>query len=481
MEYLYEKLLKYSRMDYYAFHMPGHKRNLEFKDLTGCNLPYELDITEIEGFDDLHYAKGVLKEAQDRAAELYHAQESCFLINGSTSGILSAILGCTSRGDKILVARNSHKSVYHAIFMNALRPVYLYPSYHEDVELNGAIDVLEVEAALLKHRDIKAAIITSPTYDGVVSPVEAIAGTLHKRGIPLIVDEAHGAHFGFHSYFPSNANVLGADVVIHSLHKTLPALTQCALIHMNGMYVDRGGIRQYLHMLQTSSPSYVLMASIDSCMKFLSEDGEKCFEEYAKLLANTRNELKKLVYLKIIETELFDKSKILISVKGTGMTGRELYARLLNEYHLQMEMAAGTYIIAMTSVADTENGMRRLTEALKEIDSCQDSKVRKAMNAEKMDKLHFAFPKLEQVYTSSMIKQVLARQSKGYLESLTFADCEGRVSAEYAYLYPPGIPLLVPGERISREAVRLLLMYEAMKFTIEGIEREGKVNVLLSE
>lgn len=476
MEYLYEKLLKYSQMDYYAFHMPGHKRNSELMGSTGYGLPYELDITEIEGFDDLHHAKGILKEAQSRAAELYHAQESRFLINGSTSGILSTILGSTSRGDTILVARNCHKSVYHAIYMNALNPVYLYPRYNEALELNGAIHVFDVEEALQKYPDIKAVVITSPTYDGVVSPVSAIAEIVHRRKIPLIVDEAHGAHFGFHPYFPPNSNSSGADVVIHSLHKTLPALTQCALIHMNGTYVDRAGLNQYLDMLQTSSPSYVLMASIDACLKFLSEKGRQCFQNYADLLENTRNELKNLIHLKMIETELFDKSKIIISVKNTGITGRELYHRLLKDYHLQMEMAAGTYIIAMTSVGDTKAGMKRLVEALKAIDSQLDNNA---------DNLHFSLPELEQVYTSSMLKELLKNGrllkngETGCTESLPFTECEGRITTEYAYIYPPGIPLMVPGERISKDAIEILRMYEAMDFQIEGIEREGIIKVLL--
>lgn len=473
MEHLYEKLLKYSRTDYYPFHMPGHKRNLELMGLEGCNLPYGLDITEIEGFDDLHHAKGIIKEAQIRAAELYNAQESDFLVNGSTSGILSAVFGCTSRGDKILVARNCHKSVYHAIFMNALKPVYLYPKYLEDLGLNGAIDVWEVEKLLNKHEDIKAAIITSPTYDGVVSPVRAIAEALHKRGIPLIVDEAHGAHFGFHSYFPQNSNSLGADVVIHSLHKTLPALTQCALIHMNGAYANRNRIKEYLHMLQTSSPSYVLMSSMDLCMNYIMENGEKCFEDFSKLLEKTRNELKKLKHLKMIETGLFDKSKIVISVKDTVLTGRDLYRILLEKYHLQMEMAAGTYVIAMTSIGDTEDGMKRLIGALKEIDNRLVSRIDNTKEG------HFVITEPEQVYTSSMMSKILGDGSRQHTQAMPFTKCAGNVSVEYAYIYPPGIPLIVPGERISKEAAGILGKYEEMGFSIEGTESEGKLKVLL--
>ena len=191
MQRLYKKLRDYAASDYYPFHMPGHKRNPE---ITGAVLPYEIDITEIEGFDDLHHASSVLKEAEERAAEAYHADETHYLINGSTAGLLSAVLGCTERGGKILMARNCHKSVYHAVFLNELHPIYLYPEFDAETELNGEISPAKTKDLLDKFEDIQAVVITSPTYDGVVSDVERIAEIAHAKEIPLIVDEAHGAH-----------------------------------------------------------------------------------------------------------------------------------------------------------------------------------------------------------------------------------------------------------------------------------------------
>ncbi len=207
MEYLYDKLTNYSNSDYYGFHMPGHKRNREV--LEG-EFPFNIDITEIEGFDDLHHARGILQEAQKRAAEVFCAEESHFLVNGSTVGILSAVLGCTERGNRILIARNCHKSVYNGVYLNGLTPVYVYPEYIAEMGFNGEIRAYEVEQALDLNPDIKAVIITSPTYDGVVSDIRRIADLVHRRNIPLILDEAHGAHFGFHPYFPENGNMLGA-------------------------------------------------------------------------------------------------------------------------------------------------------------------------------------------------------------------------------------------------------------------------------
>ena len=299
MDTLYDRLKAYSESDYYGFHMPGHKRN---KKYVNAGLPCEWDITEIEGFDDLHHAEGILKEAQEQAAQVYRADETHFLVNGSTVGLLSAVLGVTEREDTILVARNCHKSVYHAIDMKELHPVYLYPEFDSQAGLNTKVSADDVEKALVENPKIRAVVIVSPTYDGVVSDVKAISEVVHKKGIPLIVDEAHGAHFGFHSYFPKNSNFQGADIVIHSLHKTLPSLTQTALLHMNGTLVNREAVRDYLHMLQSSSPSYLLMASIDSCVNLLKQEGANLFDPYVVRLEKLRKSLKKLQSLQLVET-----------------------------------------------------------------------------------------------------------------------------------------------------------------------------------
>ncbi len=556
MENLYEKLSSYAESDYYGFHMPGHKRN---RNVTGVSLPYGIDITEIEGFDDLHHAKGFLKQAQERAAEVFQGEETCFLINGSTVGILSAVLGCTQRGDKILMARNCHKSVYHAVYMNELEAEYLYPVF--DRELNGEVRPEDVQRILEEERiiaekgkrtnsekeKIRAVVITSPTYDGVVSDVARIAEIVHAYGIPLIVDEAHGAHFGFHPYFPENSNVKGADVVIHSIHKTLPALTQTALIHMNGIFADREKIKKYLHILQTSSPSYILMAGIDACVGWLgSEKKDAAFDDYVKLLKETRNQLKKLRHLQMIETENFDFSKIVISVKGTRYSGRELYKLFLEKYHLQMEMAAGTYVLAMTSVGDIREGFQRLVQALHEIDgnlekenglplSGIDRNLEKEnesllsgidRNLEKENGLPLSgidrnlekenepilsvivkklkeenpwplseselmldsenggigltaagLPRLERVFSSSKAEQA-GKQNPESVSALPWSCCCGKISMEYAYIYPPGIPLIVPGERISKEVIARIEEYSRMGFDIEGLNKSGYITIM---
>lgn len=469
MEHLYKKLSAYGASDYYAFHMPGHKRNME---LMRTRLPYNIDITEIDGFDDLHHAEGLLKELQENAARVFHAEETHYLVNGSTVGLLSAVMGCTERGGRILMARNCHKSVYNAVYMNELRPVYVYPEFSEETDLNGEIHVDQVKKLLEEYEDIQAVVIVSPTYEGVVSDLEAIAEIVHEYKIPLIVDEAHGAHFGFHSYFPQNANIRGADVVIHSLHKTLPSLTQTALLHMNGRYVDREKIRNYLHMLQSSSPSYILMASIDECVRVMDERREEIMDTYVERLQQTRERLKQLKNIKLIEAEHFDRSKIVLSVKnlkntdGQVLNGKRLQ-EMLRSYHLEMEMASGSYVIAMTGPGDTQEGMDRLVQAVMEIDKsvlCEELSENDEDHTIK--NISYEMIPLEQAYSSFE-----AGRMEG--ESVKWNEASGRISLEYVYLYPPGIPMIVPGERITSTIVQKMVKYKEMGFSIEGLSQEN--------
>lgn len=487
MEYLYEKLTAYGNSDYYAFHMPGHKRNME---LMRARLPYNIDITEIDGFDDLHHAEGLLKELQENAARVFQAEETHYLVNGSTVGLLSAVMGCTERGGRILMARNCHKSVYNAVYMNELRPVYIYPEFSEETDLNGEIHVDQIKKLLEEYEDIQVVVIVSPTYEGVVSDIEAIAEIVHEYKIPLIVDEAHGAHFGFHSYFPQNANTQGADVVIHSLHKTLPSLTQTALLHMNGKLVDRDSVRRYLHMLQSSSPSYILMASIDECIRLVDEEREKVFKPYVEMLCQLRKEIGKLKNLQLLETMQYDASKIVISARGR-MSGKELQEILLENDHLQMEMAAGSYVIAMTGPGDTQEGMNRLLNALRNLDKRldevlqgnrkQDKNLDEVLSGNrKMDaaamKKDPGFCRHPLIPAERVVESAKVKGRKGL--AVPWQEAAGKVSLEFVYLYPPGIPIVVPGERVSEEAVQQILDYEKNGFTIEGTKKKDRLEVL---
>lgn len=456
MSGLFEKLKEYADSDYLPMHMPGHKRRMG-----EIGNPFFIDITEIDGFDNLHHAEGILLEAQKRAAALYHSEETHYLVNGSTAGILSAVSGCTSFGGKILLARNSHKSAYHASLLRGLHISCIYPQSEENMGINGMILPEAVEKALYEEEDIQAVLITSPTYDGVVSDVRSIAGIVHRQGIPLIVDEAHGAHFPFSEHFPEDSVRCGADVVIHSLHKTLPTLTQTALIHLNGSLIDREKIRKYLTVYQTSSPSYVLMASLDNCVEWISGHPD-AFERFWTELQLLREGLRSMRMLKLLEIPGMDQSKILVSASGTGINGRKLDELLRKEFHIETEMACSSYVCAITSVGDTRESLERLLRAFRSIDEtlCRNEAKRPDRTAPFRSD---AVIPVERACT-------LLEAEECEKESCLLEEAGGRISGDFVTLYPPGIPILAPGERITEKITERLRNYTEEGFEVHGIK-----------
>lgn len=364
--HLEDKLLEYSKSDFYPFHMPGHKRMSEPWEMGS---PYGVDITEIDGFDNLHDAEGIILEEERWAAQQYGALESLFSVNGSTACLLSAVSAAVSRGGKILMGRNCHKAVYHAVYLRGLEAVYLHPPV-DKYQVSLGIRPEDVEQALLEDAEIEAVLIVSPTYEGIVSDVKAIADIAHKYGKTLIVDEAHGAHFGMHPYFPQSAVRLGADVVIQSLHKTLPSMTQTAIVHRCSERIPSRMLHRFMRIYQSSSPSYVLMGSITSCLHEVFGKREQMFHDYAKILQKYRERLKNLKNFTLLDREGADPSKLVFlpEKEKIAMTGNELYHILLERFHLQLEMALPNLALAMTSVGDSEEGLERLCRAMEELD-----------------------------------------------------------------------------------------------------------------
>lgn len=267
---LYSLLKKYSKKHVIAMHMPGHKRHKFLHN----SLPYDIDITEIDGFDNLHNPNGILKERMELASKLYKTKRTYFLVNGSTCGILASIKSVCENGDEILIAKNCHKSVFHAVELMDLKCSFIPSHFDDETKIHLQIYPEDVDLCLKNNRGIKCVLITSPTYEGVISNIEKIAEVVHKYNIPLIVDEAHGAHL----YLTNNsACQKGADIVINSLHKTLPSLTQTALLHICSDRIDTEKVSKSLSIFESSSPSYVLMASIDECITFMSKFGGGIF------------------------------------------------------------------------------------------------------------------------------------------------------------------------------------------------------------
>lgn len=468
-------LSEYGASDYYPFHMPGHKRQVTNSFASEFPNPYAIDITEINGFDNLHHPSGILKDSMNWAAGIYHADRTYYLINGSSSGVLSAIHGTTSHGSTILMGRNCHKSAYHGVLLNRLKAVYAYPQVMIEYGIQGGLLIDELEEKLCTNKDIRAVLVVSPTYDGIVSDIKSISELVHKYEIPLIVDEAHGAHFPFGDQFPVSALELGADVVIQSLHKTLPAFTQTAIMHVQKGYVDLAKIDRYVHMFQSSSPSYILMAGIENCIRWMDGVGREKMADYDRCLKNARNSLMKMKRLKLLTNDLkgnygvydLDCSKIIISTVNTGMDGSQLNDLLRNKYHLEMEMCGADYVTAISSIADTEAGINRLVQALLEIDDtfCLESCGEVKSVVEKGLK-HFAFCGKPQ------IAMKIAEAMDAPACKVALGDSVGYISTEFLEVYPPGIPIIVPGEILSQNVVDLILNYKKLGLNLQGLEDE---------
>ena len=468
------KLNEYSQSGVYPFHMPGHKRMFSAGALSEL---YGLDITEIDGFDDLHNPEGIILDSMKRASELYQANETFFLVNGSTSGILSAISATLEMGQTLLIARNSHKSAYNGLYLRNARPVYIYPSYLEKYGIWGSINPEEVESLLIKNPECKAVFITSPTYEGIISDIKSIAEKVHKYGIPLIVDEAHGAHLGISVNFPDSAIHLGADIVIQSLHKTMPSPTQTALLHINGSIVDKKKIRKYLSIFQTSSPSYLLIAGIDEAIAYVALNKEQLFDTLKKNINYFIEKCKDLVWFELMEKQgdnvlsMFDQdpAKIVIFSKTKQLTGTGLMEILAKDYGLQLEMAGINYVVGILSIMDKKEGFDKLYLALKEID-----KKLLTTQVSKSDDYRDYYS------NQTKLKYLPAEAETFTHEKVSISNASLKIAAEYVYLYPPGTPILVPGEIIDEKTVELLKEYQKKGFSIKGIynEKDAMIEVL---
>ena len=486
-ELLINRLAAYARSDMYPFHMPGHKRRTgpEESFMNSCTdsftNPFAVDITEIEGFDNLHHPEGILKDSMKWAADVYGADQTYYLINGSTGGILAAVCGSVPRGGRILVSRNCHKSVYHGICLNQLKTSYVYPQEIEGLGIQGGITAEDVDRMLNRYMDTQAVLIVCPTYDGIVSDIEAIARIVHRAGLPLIVDEAHGAHFRYDAMFPVSALDLGADVVIQSVHKTLPSLTQTALLHIKcnrpdgGCYADRERIDRYIHMVQSSSPSYVLMASIENSIYQMEQTDTA---PYGKQLHRLRRRLGQMRHLRLADTGLIgqagirdlDISKIVVSTRGTclypaedgltGFTGAQLDDILRREYHLEMEMCGADYVTAITTVMDSGEGLERLGDALTRIDSQLTDAGYKPDGRSGNQKSVYS------MRCDTAMSMGEAMEEK--MASVGLEDSAGCISGEFVYIYPPGIPIVAPGEWISRPILEVILVYRDKGLPVQG-------------
>ena len=443
---LYDKLKMYSESGVYPFHMPGHKRNPMLCD--GI-MPYEIDLTEIDGFDNLHNAESCILEVQNLAEKLYNVKKAFLLVNGATGGILSAVRAMTNRGDKVLVARNSHKSVYNALEICGLEPEYIVPEVDDEFGINCSITPLQVEKAIVENSNTKLLIITSPTYEGAVSDIKEISRIAHLHNVSVLVDEAHGAHFPFSGSFPVEAIQCGADVAVASLHKTLPSLTQTALLLTSNEELINP-LAENLAIFETSSPSYIFMSAIEKCLEFC--ENASAFDEYIKRLNSFNEKCKSLRKIKVLcygNDEVknhrffdFDISKITVSVRGLDINGTQLAEILRNDFKIEPEMVCSDYVLLITTVCDTDEGFARLINALQIIDSKCSVKELNAC------RYSITMPKIA-------VKPCECSGKDG--EFCLLEHSIDKISLEYVWAYPPGIPIIAKGEIITQDIANIII------------------------
>lgn len=481
-------LIQYNTEGSYPWHMPGHKRRMNtiFPDLV--ENPFSIDVTEVGELDELHDPKGIILRAQMRAAEVYGSDKSYYLVNGSTCGIMAAISSVCETGDTIIIARNCHKSVYNTIRLLGLKAAYMMPEWNDDLCMFGGMSPELVKKALKEHPHAKAVLIVSPTYEGVVSDVEKIARIVHKSGIPLIVDEAHGAHFEYMSNVnetisstnyknvPRPAIRLGADIVVESLHKTLPAMTQCAILHKKGNLVSEKRLDEYVSIYQSTSSSYVFLATMEACIEKMDFERDGSFIVFKQMVMDYRKKFSELTHIHLVNGDDFKKysnsdydySRLVFSVKDCGietdsgvapLTGQMLSDILEKEYGQMMEMAGGNYVVAIATVADSKEAFEALYLAMETIDK------------QLMD---FDYEADTLLYETSPEKRMEIYDAKKRAEiRVPLDDAVGRVSSDFIYIYPPGIPIVTPGEILSREMIRGIRRSLEFGRNVKGVEVEA--------
>jgi len=448
------------------FDVPGHKQGRglrEFTDYVGQRV-MELDVNSMKCLDNICNPIGVIKEAEELAAYAFGADHGFFLVNGTTSGVQAMIMSACEPGDKIILPRNAHKSAVSALILSGAIPIYIQPEVDEKLGIAQGVSVEGVELAISRHPDAKAVFIINPTYYGATSNIKEIVKIAHRYAMAVLVDEAHGAHIGFHQEFPMSALELGADMSAVSLHKTGGSLTQSSLLLLREGIIDPFTVRKNLNLMQSTSGSYLLMASLDVARKQLVVEGEQMLSKVLQLTREARREINGIPGLMAFGKELvgnpgvfdFDESKLGVHVRALGLTGFEVYDLLRDEYNIQVELADYYNILAIVSLGDTKESLDALVRALGDI-------------AEKHRRQE-AIPLI-----SSILKNpdVIISPRDAYYSSkrvVALEEAAGEISGEAIMAYPPGIPVVSPGERITREMIEHIKMLKAEETLVQGAE-----------
>lgn len=465
---LFDALMKYVENETIPFHVPGHKKGVgideEYKAFIGYN-PFKIDVTVFKSVDSLHHPTGAIKKAQELAADAYGADASFFSIHGTSGAIQAMIMSVVTAGDKIIIPRNVHKSVTAGIILSGATPVYMQPELDKKVGIAHGVTPETVANALKENPDAKAVLIINPTYYGVSTDIKKIADIVHNYNIPLVVDEAHGPHLGFNNKLPLSAMAAGADICSQSTHKIIGALTQCSLLQVRALRIDIHRVQQVLSLLQTTSPSYILMTSLDCARRQIAVNGEKLLDYAIDLADYARREINKIPGFYCFGNEILgepgvfalDPTKITITCRELGITGYDLDMILSNKYHIQMEMSDLYNVLAVGSFGDTKESINALITALKEI-----SEEYFGNGTEKSD-----FIDVPSIPNQNMIPREAFNSHK---ERVLINESVGLTSGEFLMAYPPGIPILCPGEVISQEIVTYVQRLKETGLYVQGTE-----------
>ncbi|MBS5306410.1 aminotransferase class I/II-fold pyridoxal phosphate-dependent enzyme [Clostridium tertium] len=465
---LFDALKEYVDRDTLPFHVPGHKKGVgidkEFKNFIGEN-PFKIDVTVFKLVDSLHHPTGPIKKAQELVADAYESHASFFSIHGTSGAIQAMILAVVNDGDKIIVPRNVHKSVTSGIILSGAVPVFMEPEIDKKLGIAHGVTPEAVEKTLKENPDAKAVLIINPTYYGVATDIKKIADTVHSYDIPLIVDEAHGPHLAFSEKLPMSALKAGADICAQSTHKIIGSLTQGSLLHVKSKYVDPKRVQQILNLMQTTSPSYIIMASLDCARRQIALEGKDLLQKTIELCKYTRDEINKIPGFYCFGEEVlgkpgsysFDPTKLTISSRELGITGFELDMILADKYHIQMELSDFYNVLAVGSFGDTKEGMDRLLSALKEISNDYYGKKEPVQDFLDIPAIPTKILNPREAFYSDKI-------------SIPLNESIGKISGEFLLAYPPGIPVLCPGEEITQEVVDYVHDLKRANLYVQGTE-----------
>jgi arginine/lysine/ornithine decarboxylase len=434
-----------------SFHTPGHKGGTNFR--CGQNL-WALDVTELPGLDELSYASGVLADVQLNAANLWGSQQSFISTNGASAALMAAILACAPRGKKILLPINVHRSAINALVLCGLQPVWYAPSWNEAWETWDAVQTHTFNAALAEHgNSLAAAVVTSPAYSGAVSDIKALSQACHAAQVPLIADEAHGAHFFSIHGLPPHAVAQGADLVAHSLHKTLSAMTQTGIIHVgHESLVDADAVRLALNMLQSSSPNYVLMTSIESALNEVRSG--HYINRAVELCSDARAQLNSLAHINIYAAPTQDPLHLLLSVNS--MSAEDLI-ETLGERGIYAEAVLGRGVLLLFGCGTTKTDVQLLAAVLKDLDAGTNAELpmSHSTSSNSSSVQHQGVNGNRSLQSISNDNQVLSPKEAffGRTETIPLADAVGRIAAECVAPCPPGNPVVVPGQRVTAAAL----------------------------